>query len=482
MNGVKILLLLFAMAISTIVGGQGHAELKFNKDKKFKIAQFTDIHWNDTSVNCAATVKTIEMVLETEKPDLVVFTGDIVTHDPGREGWLNVTAPVVKYGIPWAVTLGNHENDPDITREEIFDILEGLPNFVGEKGADLTGCGNYALQIKSSDNDKNAATIYCFDSNTYSKNKNISDYDWVHYDQIGWYMETSRGMTEENKHRPLPALAFLHIPVPEYAYTEGNETMHGIKEEGIASPDVNSGLFVAMLEMRDVMGMFVGHDHNNNFIYIHKDIALAFGQVTGEDAYGHLPRGSRIVELKEGFFSFDTWIRTEKGISYPYNYPSGLSLDDEDVVYQPATKVDGLKNGVNYKYYEGKFSSVKDISSAKCIEKGTIQNFSIEGARQKDHFAFEYEAYLKIDKKGTYRFYTYSDDGSQLFINDALVVDNDGSHSAGRMNGKIALEAGYHKIKVLYFEDYMGDELEVGMAGVSMMESRIPDQMLFVKE
>ena len=47
------------------------------------------------------------------------------------------------------------------------------------------------------------------------------------------------------------------------------------------------------------MGVFVGHDHDNNYVGLHKNIALGFGQVTGADAYGELERGGRVIELYE---------------------------------------------------------------------------------------------------------------------------------------------------------------------------------------
>ncbi len=49
-------------------------------------------------------------------------------------------------------------------------------------------------------------------------------------------------------------------------------------------------MFASFLDMRDVMGVFVGHDHDNDFIGIDKGIALGYGRVTGADAYGELTR------------------------------------------------------------------------------------------------------------------------------------------------------------------------------------------------
>ena len=461
---------------------QDPAQLKFNESQTFKIAQFTDIHWDNNSKNCLKTIKTIQHVLETEEPDLAILTGDIVTTIPAVEGWMAVSEPFVKAGIPWTVTLGNHDAEPGISRDEIFELLGPLPFFVGRKGPELTGCGNYTINIKSSDGKKLLAIIYCFDSNSYSINKKHSDYDWIHFDQIDWYRNASRNATASNNNKPVPSLAFFHIPLPEFNQIAGKETTKGIQNEGVTSPQVNSGLFTSMLEMKDIMGVFVGHNHDNNYIGIHKDIALAFGQVTGADAYGDFERGSRIIQIKAGEYAFDSWIRTNKGIEFNYNYPSGLLYDDSNVEYSPSVNVGELIQGVAFNYFEGNFGSTKDIEGSKIIKSGILDNVSLKPADAVDYYAFEYNAFLKISKKGVYRFYTWSDDGSVLFIDDKAVIDNDGSHGARRKDGSIALEEGYHKFRLVYFESYMGSELEVGISGLNIRESRIPDDMLYLKK
>lgn len=462
------------------VVAQNSIQLKFNNEKTFKIAQFTDIHWDNKSENCYKTIETIEYVLQVEKPDLAILTGDIVTASPATEGWNAIAKPFMEARVPWTVTLGNHDAEPGITRDEIFELLQALPFFVGSKGTDLSGCGNYILPIKSSDSNKTGASIYCFDSNSYSINKKQSDYDWIHFDQITWYRNESKKATVANQNIPLPSLAFFHIPIPEFGQIVEKETTIGDQFEGVASADVNSGLFASMLEMKDIMGVFVGHDHNNNYIGIYKDVALAFGQVTGADAYGDFDRGSRIIEMKEGEYSFDTWIRTVKGEDFKYNYPSGLLYDDSAVEYNSAVSVSGLTQGVTYYYFEGEFNSTEEVAGSPIVKSGVLKNISLTPAKVNDYFAFEFNAFLKIDKKGVYRFYNYSDDGSRLFIDGELVVDNDGSHSARRRDGSIALEEGFHTIKVMYFESYMGNELEIGISGLTIRETKILDNMLFI--
>lgn len=460
-------------------------KLKYNRDGKFKIAQFTDIHWSHHSPDCAQTVDVIKSVLRQENPDLAMLTGDIVTDAPAKDGWLAIAKIFEEAEIPWAVVLGNHDDEAGLSRSEVFDILEGLPYFIGEKGPELTGCGNYTLPISSSHGDKTAAVLFCIDSNNKPSTHRYGHYDWIHFDQIAWYRHTSDAYRSRNNNIPLPSLAFFHIPILEFNAIADKERTLGNNEEGIASPEVNSGLFCSMIEKKDVIGVFVGHDHNNDYIGIEHEIALAFGRTTGIDAYGKFERGARIILMYEDENKFDTWIRTRKGTEFVYYYPSGVSsIEEESMIYRPAKDIRVKQQGVEYNYYEADFKLLHTdmIISAKQVKSGTLNNFSLSPAVVRDSMAFEYKTYLKIPERGVYRFYTYSDDGSKLYLDGEVVVDNDGSHSMKRADGKIALEAGFHELELLYFENYMGEFLEVGLSGRNIREDVIPDNMLYIAE
>ena len=85
-----------------------------------------------------------------------------------------------------------------------------------------------------------------------------------------------------------------------------------------------------MVDKKDVIGVFTGHDHQNDFIGLERKIALGYGRVSGYDAYGALKPGARIIELYEDLFKFDTWIATNEGNCDYFYYPSGLSSKDEE--------------------------------------------------------------------------------------------------------------------------------------------------------
>ncbi len=62
-----------------------------------------------------------------------------------------------------------------------------------------------------------------------------------------------------------------------------------------------------------------------------------------------------------------------------------------------------------------------------------------------------FSGYIKIEKGGTYIFFSSSDDGSMLYIDDKLVVDNDGAHGMEEKWGDIDLTPGYHPIWLKYY-------------------------------
>ena len=461
-NRKFILTALFACLI--LLGAYAQKSIAF-KEGKLKIVQLTDIHWDPQSKNCAQTAQTIEAVLALEKPDIAMLTGDVVTEKPGPEGWKAIIALLEKAQVPFTVMMGNHDAEV-MPKQEIYDLLAQSPYFIGEKGPEtIHGCGNYVVPVYGADHKTTKALLYCIDSNDYPESKDYGTYDWIHFDQVAWYRQTSARFTKENGGNPLPALAFFHIALPEYDAIPNNGTMLGEKNEGSGASKINSGLFASFIEMGDVMGAFVGHDHDNDFIGTHYQIALAYGRVTGTDAYGDLERGMRVIELKENERSFDTWVRTPSKKGDIFYYPSGLtSLDEEQMSYLPATTTKAGKPGVAYTYYEGKFKSTADVLKAKPVKEGTFRKL------------------INIPEKGVYKFHIYSDDGARLFIDGQEVIDNDGSHSAGEATGKVALEKGFHEICVIYFEDYMGQALEIGITGKNLPKQVLPDGMLFLPE
>jgi hypothetical protein len=131
------------------------------------------------------------------------------------------------------------------------------------------------------------------------------------------------------------------------------------------------------------------------------------------------------------------------GISYKlfYNY-NELVVPNFSILGQP---------GVSDKIYEFSLYELSDLIN---IEKdGEIQN--------QDHLAIQFSSTLIIEEEGEYIFHLTSDDGSNLFINNNMIIDNDGSHSVTTKTGKIHLKPGKYPIRIDYFEDHGGESLKL---------------------
>lgn len=313
-NRLKVILLLFGFSIA-LNSFSKTPVLKF-KDHKFKIVQFTDLHWiNDLQhqIKNDSTIMLMKNLISSEMPDLIVFTGDIVVSNGAADAWKRIMQPMIEYKVPFAITFGNHDTETDIPKKEIFKIIQENPyNMTYDANKSIAGLGNCTLPIKSSDNRTNKWIIYLFDSHAYSQDTLRSKgYDWIKNNQIQWYRENSKVYTRINNN-PISSLAFFHIPLPEFEMVRNKKATVGNTSEAVCSPSLNSGLFASFVEMKDVIGVFVGHDHNDDFVGTSNNICLGYGRKTGYTSAYHeiLDRGARVIILDENEKKFYTYIRT----------------------------------------------------------------------------------------------------------------------------------------------------------------------------
>ena len=303
-------------------------ELRFNANHKFKIVQFTDVHWIYDDPKSEEAAERMREVLDAERPDLVVYTGDIIFAKPAAPALQRALEPAIERGIPFAVTWGNHDDEQDMTRAELSAYIKDMKGNLTSHTEGISGQTNYTLSVKSSDGRRDAAVLYIFDSHSYSKIERVKGYDWIKHDQVAWYLERSKAFTTANGGQPLPALAFFHIPLPEMRDMTQNQNIYmvGTRKEMVCAPEINTGLATAMLTAGDVMGLFVGHDHVNDYVVDWYGILMGYGRFTGgKTVYHDIPQGNgaRVIELTENSRDIHTWIRIKGGkIINEVNFPS----------------------------------------------------------------------------------------------------------------------------------------------------------------
>ena len=293
--------------------------LKFNQDGKFKIAQFTDMHiCLDKSEYCNAqlvkTMARLSRVANQEKPDLLVFTGDIVTGGDARKGWDRILDSLDKFQIPFCIVFGNH--DPErLPRSEMAARIVKSPYCLNT----LNASGELAdieVEVLASQSKNPAFLLYCLDSHDYSTVKNVKGYGWFTPQQVEWLRDCCQKRTAANNGVPMNSMAFFHICLQEYerAWDNPKKNSVGKAAEDECPGALNSGMFAAMVETGSVMGVFVGHDHDNDYVVAEKGIALGYGRFSGDDTtYNNFRPGSRLIVVEEGQRAFSSWILEDDG-------------------------------------------------------------------------------------------------------------------------------------------------------------------------
>lgn len=142
-------------------------------------------------------------------------------------------------------------------------------------------------------------------------------------------------------------------------------------------------------------------------------------------------------------------------------------------------KISNAKPGIGFKYYEPAGKVDLNFVKGPVTASGVAEIISTQNKKRTDKFAFEFTGYIRIDRDGLYTFFTDSDDGSILYIDDEEIVNNDGDHGSVEKNGKVALKKGYHKIKVLYFDSGGGNSLKVSVQAEGGNKELIPASSLF---
>ena len=146
-----------------------------------------------------------------------------------------------------------------------------------------------------------------------------------------------------------------------------------------------------------------------------------------------------------------------------------------------AVRPQGLTPGISFSYYHGAWDSIPDFAPMTPVKKGSLRNFETPRLRP-ENYGFVYDAFLSVPAGGVYSFFTESDDGSRLSLDDSLVVDNDGLHGMTEKRGVIALESGLHAIHVAYFNKSGGAGLGISWRGPGFEKSPLPDSALFRRE
>jgi predicted MPP superfamily phosphohydrolase len=276
------------------------------KSDTLKILQLTDLHLTyGIDYNDRQTFKNIKTMVESDDFDLVVFTGDLTMSPSGPRLFLQLVHFMETLQTPWTFVFGNHETDfhPHSQYVNRIPQTEFLYFKVGPN-LEQGGVGNFRIQMNYQGNP--FQMLYFMDSHAerkvYTEEEGI--YDYLKPSQVMWY--ETHVQTDA-----VDSLLFIHMPLRQYM----NPTnITGRKEEAVYPQGIDTGMFEKMLEHGRTKAVFVGHDHLNDFSFDRDGILLAYGLISGYNAYGSYDRGGRIIEVSvQGIIH--TYVKSHKEVS-----------------------------------------------------------------------------------------------------------------------------------------------------------------------
>ncbi|MNX88435.1 PA14 domain protein [compost metagenome] len=112
------------------------------------------------------------------------------------------------------------------------------------------------------------------------------------------------------------------------------------------------------------------------------------------------------------------------------------------------------------KEYASKSKKCAEIKNNKLVKESKVESMEMP----KDFKGFAgliFEGYFEVKADGVYTFELASNDGSMLYVDDAMVIDNDGPHGNKTKTGQKALAKGWHKMVAEYFDLDSGGNFSV---------------------
>ena len=271
------------------------SEIRFtpDRDRPLRLLQITDTHFHP-SASTDRTAASIRAIVATEKPDLVIHTGDFVNNDArGPVEWKGLEI-MNDLPVPWTLCFGNHDypvnqGEGSLSLDEIHGrIAHGLQ---GHHDAPTGRHYCYRYDLLPGDAAKPKASLFFFQVGYAEGDRKIS------LPQLEWFDREMAADVEREVDAPITV--FVHIPLVEYHRLFERGPVEGVKGENVCFDSDKGESFARFARTKRVVGVFCGHDHVNNYHGDWEGTDLTYGRVSGWGAYGppEWQRGGRLVEL-----------------------------------------------------------------------------------------------------------------------------------------------------------------------------------------
>ena len=317
--------LVFASGTIAFAGGEtADPILKFDENGEFKILHLCDCQ--DGYHADGRMIEYINYVLEVYEPDLVILGGDnTVGEEETKElAVAELVEPFVTHKTYFTLVFGNHDYQQGYTNDELFEMYKkhgGEYCLAYDAVPELHGTATHNLPVYSKDGSQVKFNLWMFDSGAYVES---GDYDCVRKDQIDWYIKESNALAQQNGGKVVPSLAFQHIVVGEaydalfgefpfalgiltpqyngkiYSYLPKLHNFSGFLLEPPCPGIDNEGQFQAMVDQGDVLAVFSGHDHMNDYETEIDGVKIINTPSPTYNSYSSIVnKGARLITVKE---------------------------------------------------------------------------------------------------------------------------------------------------------------------------------------
>ncbi|MCH1507135.1 MAG: FG-GAP-like repeat-containing protein [Verrucomicrobiales bacterium] len=204
--------------------------------------------------------------------------------------------------------------------------------------------------------------------------------------------------------------------------------------------------------------------------FVSSDVTEVSGQPgVSKFTYNEVPLPTQRIDVNRNV----RYVRVQlSGVNY-------LSLAEVEVY---GSRGGTLVNGITYSYYEGMWNQLPDFATLNPFLTGTLSTINLTPRVRDDFFAIRYRGCLAVPEDGDYTLFLRSDEGSRLYLDGSLVVDNDGVHEVTEVSETVPLTAGMHPLEIHYFEREGAETLEVSWAGPGFTREEVSNEAITVNE
>lgn len=149
------------------------------------------------------------------------------------------------------------------------------------------------------------------------------------------------------------------------------------------------------------------------------------------------------------------------------------NLNFKPTKLKPAIATDIIDDGLMCLFFDGYYKNTQEMEGMTASETFVVSNIKVP--KEAASFGLKLQGYIDIPQTGIYSFFFTCDDGGVLYIDEDIVVDNDGQHSPIQKSGQIALEKGLHPFKVDFIEAGGGYTLKLQYSFGKSTVKDIPD-------